>query len=304
VSGERGARRTGDHTLFDELAVGWALQALEPEDEALFVLHLPDCARCARTVSETSEVMAALATDLPAAEPSAELRERLHTAVDRTEQVRLPASDESHDLDDLDDFDESVAEPAPTPAPAPAPARRASGFPHYEHPRPGSRPAQPPWRRRLPSVLVAAAVAAILGLGTWNVTLNEARTSAETAAAQQSDVVNKLLQPGQAAIARLSDNGGHEVATVVARQGSVQVVTDGLAVNDTSRFVYVVWGMRDNTVAALGTFDVLRSQMDLRTVGSDQTGLDGYPAYAISLERGRQAPRIPSDVVAQGQVTS
>jgi hypothetical protein len=296
VSGERAARRSGDHGLFDELAVGWALHALEPEDEALFVVHLPDCARCARTVSEAGEVMAALATDLPPAEPSPGLRDRLRAAVDSTDQVRLPSSDESPDLADLDDFDEVVDEPAP--------ARRAAGFPQYEHARPGSPRARTPWRRLLPSALVAAAVVAILGLGTWNVMLNEARTSAETAAAQQSDVVDKLLQPGQATMARLSDDGGHEVATVVARPGSLQVVTDGLAVNDSSRFVYVVWGMDGADPVALGTFDVVRSQTDLRTVGSDEAGLDGYQGYAISLERGRQAPRSPSGVVAQGQVTN
>jgi hypothetical protein len=239
--------------------------------------------------------MAALATDLPQAEPSAELRDRLRAAVDRTEQVRLPTPDQAPDLADLDDFDEVVDQPPP---------RRAAGFPHYEH-HSSSVPAAPPtWRRILPSALVAAAVAAILGLGTWNVMLNEARTSAEAAAAQQSEVVEKLLVPGQATIAPLSDNGGHRVATVVARQGSVQVVTTGLAVNDAARDVYVVWGMRDNTPVALGTFDVVRSQTDLRTVGSDKTDLDGYPAYAVTLERGRQAPSTPSAVLAQGQVTS
>jgi hypothetical protein len=299
VSGDPRARRGGDHALFDELAVGWALHSLEPEDEALFVRHLPDCARCARTASETSEVMAALAADLPAAEPSAQLQDRLRAAVEATEQARLPIPDDPPDLDDFDDFDEPAAEPAPP--------KRATGFPHYEHPvstGPGSLPAQPPWRRVLPSVLVAAAVVVILGLGTWIVMLSEARTAAETAAEQQSEVVDKLLQPGEATIARLSDDGGHQVATVVARPGSVQVVTDGLAVNDRARSVYVVWGMRDSTPVALGTFDVMRPQTDLRTVGSaDETGLDGFSAYAVSLERGREAPETPSEVVAKGQVT-
>ena len=30
------ARPPADHAAFDELAVGWALHALEPEDESLF----------------------------------------------------------------------------------------------------------------------------------------------------------------------------------------------------------------------------------------------------------------------------
>ena len=87
-----GTPRAGDHEGFDELAVGWALHALEPEDETLFARHLPDCARCARTVAETEEVMAALATDLPPAEPSEQLRSRLRAAVERTEQVHRPPS--------------------------------------------------------------------------------------------------------------------------------------------------------------------------------------------------------------------
>jgi anti-sigma factor RsiW len=65
---------TGDHEVFDELAVGWALHALEPEDEAIFARHLPGCARCAETVAETTEVMAGMASDLPPAAPSETLR--------------------------------------------------------------------------------------------------------------------------------------------------------------------------------------------------------------------------------------
>ena len=82
--------RHGDHEIFDELAVGWALHALEPEDETLFARHLADCPRCARTVAETEEVMAALATDLPPAEPSEDLRARLRASVEGTDQVRRP----------------------------------------------------------------------------------------------------------------------------------------------------------------------------------------------------------------------
>ena len=66
-----GTPRRGDHEGFDELAVGWALHALEPEDETLFAAHLAGCTRCAQTVAETAAVLAAMADDLPRAEPSA-----------------------------------------------------------------------------------------------------------------------------------------------------------------------------------------------------------------------------------------
>ena len=42
----------GEHGEWDALAVGWALSALDPEDEERFAEHLPDCARCTATVRE------------------------------------------------------------------------------------------------------------------------------------------------------------------------------------------------------------------------------------------------------------
>mgnify|MGYP000215097741 CR=1 FL=1 len=88
MTGYRGG--TPDHDMFDELAVGWALHALEPEDEAVFAVHLPGCTRCAATVAETTEVMGAMARDLPVAEPSEQLRTRLRAAVETSEQVPGP----------------------------------------------------------------------------------------------------------------------------------------------------------------------------------------------------------------------
>ncbi|WP_369254463.1 anti-sigma factor domain-containing protein [Geodermatophilus amargosae] len=296
--------RHDDHEPYDELAVGWALHALEPEDEALFGAHLPSCPRCTRTVAETSEVMAALAGDLPQAQPGEGLRDRLRAAVEQTEQLPPPAG---------------VELPAGTTADLPSGATAASGrrrrtdvpaatgFPGYAPPQAG--PPVPEertaWRRVLPNALVAAAVAAILALGTWNVVLGSARDEAQEVAAEQQRVVEALLQPGRATIAPVQRDGdGERVATVVAREAQLEVVTHGLQVNDSSTSVYVVWGMADDAPVALGTFDVVSPQTDLRTVGSASTGLDGYVGYAISIEPGRQAPSEPSDVVASGQVTS
>ena len=267
---------TADHDRFDELAVGWALHALEPEDEAVFAVHLRDCARCTSTVEETTEVMAAMATDLPAPEPSEELRQRLRAAVAETGQL-------------------------PTPQPAVAPAPVVPARPAAPAAQPGL--ALPRWRRTLPGVLVAAAVAAIVALGLWSVVLNSDRQDLQDTVAAQSAVVEALTSPGRATIARL-DSDGEPVATVVARDGEVQVVTSGLSVNDGDATSYVVWGMGGDRPVALGTFDVDRSQVAVETVGSGQAGLDDYSEYGISLEPGQEPPAQPSDVVATGQVTS
>lgn len=257
---------TADHRHHDELAVGWALHALEPEDEAEFTRHLRGCARCAETVAQTTEVMGALATDLPQAEPSEALRSRLHAAVEATEQVHR------------------TTDQAPPPVVA-VPEPRAP-------------------RRRAPALaLAAAAVAAVLGLGIWNVGLRSDRAELTATLAGQQEVVDALLVPGRATVAPLG-SGGREVATVVARDDELQVVAQDLAVNDAENSTYVVWGMGEGTPLPLGTFDVEGSQMVVRTVGSGLTGLDEFPMYGISIEPGQVAPSKPTEVVATGQVTS
>jgi anti-sigma-K factor RskA len=266
---------SGDHETYDELAVGWALHALEPEDETAFATHLADCDRCARTVAETVEVMAALATGLPPAEPSAELRHRLQDAVQQTEQLP-PEQRESR--------------PA------------ATGFPHYDDDAVAETP-RPAWRRALPALLSAAAAALIVALAVWNVVLADSRSQAEATAEAQAGILSALLEPGRATIAPVSDPDGHSLATVVARDTEIVVVAHGLRVNDTSDSTYVVWGVRSDEPVALGTFDVVHTQMDLRTVGSTETGLDDFTGYAVSLEPGQTAPPAPTDVVAAGEVT-
>ena len=264
---------SADHRQYDELAVGWALHALEPEDEAEFTRHLPGCSRCAGIVAETTEAMGAMAMDLPQAEPSEALGARLREAVASTEQVhrRTPPPD-------------SAAPPVVPPSvPAVVPAPRRT--------------------RAVSLALAAAAVAAVLGLGIWNVGLRSERAELSSTVAAQRDVVDALLSPDRVVLDPLGADG-RPVATVVPREGDIEVVTHGLSVNDAASTTYVVWGVGDDGAEPLGTFDVERSQTELRTVGSGLTGLDDYPQYAISLEPGREAPSDPTEVVATGQVTS
>ena len=284
-----------EHSSWDELAVGWALYALEPEDETRFTAHLSGCPRCARTVAETTDVMAAMAGDLPQAEPSAGLRDRLRAAVEQVEQLPPTArADEP-----------PVAPVAPKSARQPVPARTARNTAaDLGPPLPTlTVDPRPAWRRLLPTALIAAAVAAVLSFGAWNVVLTSDRDAAQAAAAEQSQILDALLAPGRATIAPLTD-AGRDVATVVARADRITVVAKGLPVNDTDNSTYVVWGTSGSTPVALGTFDVVTPQIDLRTVGSTSTGPDQYSAYAISIEPGRQAPSTPTRVVAHGEVDS
>jgi anti-sigma-K factor RskA len=274
----------GDHEAYDALAVGWALHSLEPEDEAAFAGHLSECSRCAATVAETQDVMAAMAVGLPAAEPSEGLRSRLRAAVERTEQEpRRRAPDRRSAGDDV-----AAAESSPS--------RRAA----VPRPRPG-----PPVRRRVLAVgLVAASIATIIGLGVWNVVLTSTREEAVRAAAEQSAVLEEVLQPGVQVMARMTDEDGVPMATLVARDGRMRVVTQGLSVNDDTAETYVLWGLEGGTPVVLGAFDVERSRTDVQTVGSGPAGVGPFEAYAVSLEPGREPPATPSEVVAIGQISS
>jgi anti-sigma-K factor RskA len=262
-----------DHVLFDELAVGWALHALEPEDESIFAVHLGGCARCTQTVAETSEVMAAMAADLPVAEPSDALRARLSSAVAETEQVPAPRRTQRP----LAAAAVTVGVPAPR--------------------------ARPSFRRWAPTALVAAAVAAIVGLAGWNVVLARSQDNLRSTVTAQTQVMDSLLTPGHQAIAPLRDKGT-PLATVVASDHRVDVVARSLSVNNPARSTYVLWGMQGNTPVALGTFDVVRHDLDVRHVDADQAGLDKYKIFGVSLEAGRQAPAAPTHMVATGGVNS
>ena len=264
---------TGQHP-FDETAAGWALSAPEPEEEAAFARHLADCERCARTVADTSEAMAAMPRDLPAAEPSPELRNRLRAAVEATEQL-------------------------PPPVPSGSARETAGSTATADGPRHDPVPAG---RRTLSRVLVAAAVAAVVGLGAWTAVLTQSRDELRSTVAAQEAVVAELTKPGTATVTPLRA-GERQVATVVVRDDGVHVVIDGLARNDRSATTYVVWGLGDGAPVALGTFDVVEPQIGVQTVGSRATG-SGFPGYGISIEPGRQAPSAPTEVVATGQVTS
>ena len=71
----------GEHGEWDALAVGWALSALDPEDEERFAEHLPGCARCTATVRESLYTVADLAYALPDEAPPPALKSRLMAAV-------------------------------------------------------------------------------------------------------------------------------------------------------------------------------------------------------------------------------
>ena len=76
-----GGHRPDEHADWDALAVGWALAALDPEDEGRFADHLPGCARCTTTLRDSLDTVVDLAYATPDEPPPPALKSRLMAAV-------------------------------------------------------------------------------------------------------------------------------------------------------------------------------------------------------------------------------
>ena len=163
--------------------------------------------------------------------------------------------------------------------------------------------AQSRWSKVATLAAAAAAVLLIAGLGIWNVNLQTDRDTATTVAADRGEILQNLAAAGEVNMTPLHDGNGESVATLVIGASQAMVLTNGLPVNDNDDAIYVLWGLQEDgeQPEALGTFDVVDAELDMRTVGSTVAGLDTFNGYAVTLEPGRQAPDAPTlPMVATG----
>ena len=278
------------HAEWDELAVGWSLRALEPDDEDRFTVHLRGCQRCASSVQDSGRVLAALVEQLPLQSPSPELRTRLLAEIGKTR--RAPAAD--------------AAQPSGPAIPdgelIDLAAARGRTRTLHAGTTSGTRST---WTRISTLVAAVAAVLAIAGLGIWNVSLQTDRDNATSVAAERGEILQELASAGEVSMTPLHDSDGQAVATLVRGSSQTMVMTNGLSVNDNRDEIYVLWGLKEvGEPQPLGTFDVVSGELDMRTVGSTNSGIDTFNEYAVTLEPGREAPGTPTlPMVAIGQVT-
>ena len=95
------------HSEFEELAAGYVLGALEPDDEHAFQQHLSGCPVCEANVRELEAVAGELAYTVPPVEPPATLWAGIRREI-RPEAARRPT--------------------VPAAGPGTAPRRAASGL--------------------------------------------------------------------------------------------------------------------------------------------------------------------------------
>lgn len=281
---ESSARHRHDsdaHDEWDELAVGFALTALEPDELQRFIEHLVlKCPQCRQSVADTSAIGAGLAMAMagPLPEPGDALRESVLAAA---LQARPAVPQDARTLASV-----SSAVPVAAPPVDELAVRRQRKL-----------SARGGW-------LVAAAAAVVaLVLSITTVSAVHSRNQQAALADNYDRALAAISKGGSAVTVPLTDNSGHNVATVVARAGNVTVVTRGLKTNSAATS-YVLWGMvkRNSNPVALGDFDVSSGKVNSVQVAADARG--GYvamQAFGLSLESGHAPPSKPTAILALGQ---
>jgi hypothetical protein len=133
------------HSELEELAAGYVLGALEPDDEHAFQRHLEGCPTCQATVRELEAVVGELAYSSPPADPP----DTVWAGIRR--QIKPEARRGA------------VPGPAPTTAPAPDGPQAVPG---------GQAPAGR-GLRLLPGLAAAAAILLVVVLSLWNLNLRD-----------------------------------------------------------------------------------------------------------------------------------
>ncbi len=264
-----------NHGEFSGLAVGWALHALEPDDEERFSAHVAECSECRAIVADVTTTLGEIVYAVPDAEPPAGLRERVLSAASEVPQ--------------------DVGTP---------PVERVPRILSPAQSRTQVRVGQPPkwhavWRHwQLWAIVVP--LLAVLGLVAWNLALRHQRDASTDQTARYQRAITELTEVGSRR-ATLHTPSGKQLATVVVRDGHINVVAMAIPPNDPNKTTYVLWGLPSASAkpAALGTFDIVRDGVDVRAVKVTAQKLD-FRTYAVSRESGRQAPGEPSSVMASG----
>lgn len=259
MSDERFPREASDHARFDELAAGYALDALEADDEAEFRAHLEHCSRCQILVEDFDEATAELASALPGATAPVALRDEILTAARQT----------PHHAAEIETRPQAVPPTSPPISPLVIRPRRT--------------------RSRL--LIAAAAVVIVIGGVLGGVLASQGGLGAPPAKCTAS--------VGCTEVTLTSVQTHHAVARLIVANGSVWLRPLGLSPDQRTREIYVLWQIEGaHAPRAIGGFDVVAGHHGTVPIGALIAPRRAGTEFAVSLEPGRQVPRVPTHVVA------
>jgi Anti-sigma-K factor rskA/Putative zinc-finger len=202
------------HSEYEELAAGYVMGALEPDDEHVFQRHLDGCPVCEANVRELEAVVGELAYAVPPADPPDTVWAGIRREI-RSEAVRPEAVPQA---------------PAPGPARAPAPARA----------RRGGRV-----QRLLPRLAAAAAILLLVGLSVWNASLRDQNATYRDRVAALEEAT-RLANDPTASLVALDDaegtTGAQAAVIVSSREDRGVLLIENLPPLQRNR-VYELWGI-------------------------------------------------------------
>ncbi len=304
-----GADRTGTEAEgsceYLELATGWALHALEPEDEAFFARHLPGCAECAEEVEATEEIALLLAADVEQVDPPEHLRASVL-------ELARGSGTSGGQTSPAPSTSVPGVGPSGSTTPGSPGAHRPVGGPLRG--RGATRGGPGRWLGGSRRALLAAAAVLVLGVGVvagWagaNVFDGSTSTTPTVSAFDQPQVVSALSDPSVRKVAlREKDLTGAPMALLLAGDSGTMVVPmnmPGAAANSQ----YVLWGMNglgDTSPVMLGPVTTTGAPAGALGVApmttSDPTS---FPMFAVSVEPAGAQPASPGTIVAIGQVSA
>ncbi len=253
------AARPPSHEPYEELAVGYALSSLEPQDEQVFLAHLSFCPACQRALAQHNDTLSHLAYATAPAEPPPSLLVGIRAGVQASGRaVSLP-------------------EPGQLTAPVSLADRRRV---------PSARTV----RRTAAWTGVAAAAALVASLAVANNSLQRDNKDQAAWGLRLASTVQLLEHAGSRSVA-LSTAGDSVQAVAVLDGAAVSLVVDGLTPNDRRTSTYVLWEKSAfGDVRAVGTFDVLRPGVDVVRGMRLHSGPGSVQSLLVTHEPSRTAP--------------
>jgi anti-sigma factor RsiW len=263
--------RQDEHVVFEELAAGHALSALEPEDEQLFLQHLARCTRCADEVAEHQATLALLAYAGDAGDPPPAVLEGIRAGIGAQGSTGRRGTEAGAST-------AGVSSLAAARKGRSARSSRGAGW-----------------------LGAAAAAALVLSLGAWNLSLQADRSELRERAERYALAVQELGRADSRNVP-LEGEGGEVVAVAVVQDREVSLVLDGLEPNS-SGTSYVLWAQGEGgDLQPVDAFDVTGSGTEVVRDLEVEGGTAGVRAFHVSLEPGDTVPTAPGSApVASGR---